>query len=178
MKNNFGIAPFCFCRFHKAGQATTDSIGSRTKKLGKNVAASAAVRVVAVALLALCLNCSPASAQDAGKFTLPYEAHWGRMTLPAGEYSFRLNSEHLASILTVYRGASTVGMIIAQTFHYKAFAQSGLLVMRGPSGNTIRELRLAPTKMVFVYGGSTPKQDPAPEQNEVAQLIPVVQSGK
>jgi hypothetical protein len=28
----------------------------------------------------------------AGKFTLPYEVHWGQAVLPAGEYSIRMNS--------------------------------------------------------------------------------------
>jgi hypothetical protein len=42
-------------------------------------------------LLAICFNAGYANAQTvAGKFTLPFEARWGQATLPAGDYSFRL----------------------------------------------------------------------------------------
>jgi hypothetical protein len=39
-------------------------------------------------LMAACLLGSPAKAQASfqGKFTLPYEVHWGQATLPAGDY--------------------------------------------------------------------------------------------
>ena len=45
-------------------------------------------------LVATCVFIVAANAQPTfvGKFTLPYEVHWGQAVLPAGEYSIRMDS--------------------------------------------------------------------------------------
>ena len=50
--------------------------------------------VVAIAMVAACASASSAFAQAAysGTFTLTQEARWGAANLPAGEYSFVLES--------------------------------------------------------------------------------------
>jgi len=55
---------------------------------------------VGVAALALGALATSGSAQSAyqGKFTLPFETHWGSATLPAGDYTFTM-----ASISSDYR---------------------------------------------------------------------------
>jgi len=47
-----------------------------------------------VAALALGALATSGKAQNAyqGKFTLPFETHWGGATLPAGDYTFVLSS--------------------------------------------------------------------------------------
>jgi hypothetical protein len=49
---------------------------------------------VAVAALALGALATNGNAQNAykGKFTLPFETHWGSATLPAGDYTFVMSS--------------------------------------------------------------------------------------
>ena len=54
-------------------------------------------RIIAIAtfgLIAICTSASSASAQNAfqGKFTLPNEVRWANASLPAGDYSFSLDS--------------------------------------------------------------------------------------
>ena len=50
---------------------------------------------LAFAALALGILASAGNAQNAfqGKFTLPFETYWGGVTLPAGNYSFTLESK-------------------------------------------------------------------------------------
>jgi hypothetical protein len=50
------------------------------------------VTKVGFAALALAALATSGNAQDAltGKFTLPFETHWGSVTLPAGDYTFAL----------------------------------------------------------------------------------------
>ena len=50
------------------------------------------VTKLGIAALALVALAASGNAQDAykGKFTLPFETHWGSVTLPAGDYSFRV----------------------------------------------------------------------------------------
>jgi hypothetical protein len=49
---------------------------------------------IGVAALSLSALAAGGNAQDSfqGKFTLPFETHWGSATLPAGDYSFTLPS--------------------------------------------------------------------------------------
>jgi hypothetical protein len=50
------------------------------------------VTKIGIAALALVALATSGNAQDAltGKFTLPFETHWGTATLPAGDYTFAL----------------------------------------------------------------------------------------
>ena len=43
-----------------------------------------------------------------GKFTLPYEVHWGQAVLPAGEYSIRMDSMAAGAKVTSADGSRTV----------------------------------------------------------------------
>jgi hypothetical protein len=50
--------------------------------------------ITAIALIAVCASATSASAQGAfkGTFTLPDDVKWANATLPAGDYSFMLQS--------------------------------------------------------------------------------------
>jgi hypothetical protein len=53
------------------------------------------IRLALLALAALCLATSLASAQTSGfrgKFTLPFKARWGQVVLPPGNYTFSIAS--------------------------------------------------------------------------------------
>jgi hypothetical protein len=52
------------------------------------------VRLLVIAVLVTCAFATAANAQSSftGKFTLPYEVHWGTVVLPAGDYSITLES--------------------------------------------------------------------------------------
>ena len=51
------------------------------------------VKFLVLVLLTACFGASLANAQVAGgKFTLPFEARWGRSILPPGNYSFTLDT--------------------------------------------------------------------------------------
>ena len=66
-----------------------------------------------VAVLAACTLAGVANAQSAfsGKFTLPYEVHWGRTVLPAGDYTIRMDIGDLRAY--VYSAKSKNRLIAA-----------------------------------------------------------------
>ena len=65
-------------------------------------------------LLAICVNAGFANAQTVGgKFTLPFEAHWGQATLPAGDYSFLLERGPDAKI-QIIRADQAVAFVVHQ----------------------------------------------------------------
>jgi len=58
------------------------------------------VKMLAILALAMCAFTAAANAQSvAGRFTLPYEVHWGTATLPPGEYTITMDSLHSATLV-------------------------------------------------------------------------------
>ncbi len=58
--------------------------------------------IAVLALVALSLAPSPASAQSAhGSFTLPHEVHWQNAVVPAGTYRFSLEPRGPSELLTL-----------------------------------------------------------------------------
>src|ERR1700757_4657866 len=68
-----------------------------------------------VAALFLAGLATAGNAQNAyqGKFTLPFETHWGSATLPAGDYTFTMSSAN--SSYTLYVRGEKVNAIIRAT---------------------------------------------------------------
>jgi hypothetical protein len=133
------------------------------------------LRFLGLAVLAACLNPGRASAQVfQGKFTLPFAARWGQATLPAGDYSFTLDGASGVSMLRVYRGRSGVAMIMAQDQNQNYSGRAELTVVRG----TVRTLNLPTIGVVLEYAPHHPKHLTAPEEREIAQVVPVAATGK
>jgi hypothetical protein len=74
-----------------------------------------------VAALALGALANSGNAQNAyqGKFTLPFETHWGSATLPAGDYTFAMSSASTQYRLYI-RGAQVDAIIMALATDDKA----------------------------------------------------------
>jgi hypothetical protein len=136
---------------------------------------SSLIRFSGLALLAACFVAGHANAQIVqGKFTLPFQARWGRATLPAGDYSFTLESVSPTCMLQVYRGRNTVGMILAQSYDKSYSGHAELTVEQG----TVRSLNLPDLGIILQYAPQHPKHLTAPEERELAQLVPVATAGK
>jgi hypothetical protein len=133
--------------------------------------------------VAAALNPGLASAQVyTGQFTLPFAAHWGMATLPAGDYSFKLDHPTLEGTLELYQGTKAVALIKSQGYHLNDdhTGSSALIVTRDNAGSspTVSALRLAQAGMVFSYMPHRPKHETAPAEKEMAQIIPVGTVGR
>lgn len=136
------------------------------------------VKVVAAALLAVCLNAAHASAQtDSGTFTLPFEAHWGLATLPPGNYSFTLDRTGGRGVLTLRRGLNVVAFIPNQGRQDQTSGRSELIVMRNSQGRFVRELHLPGIGITLRYALHESRRERASER-ETAQVIPVAGAAK
>jgi hypothetical protein len=136
---------------------------------------SSLIRFSGLALLAACFVAGHANAQVfQGKFTLPFSARWGKATLPAGDYSFTLDSVGTTCMLRVYRGRNGVGMIPAQSYDMSNSGHAELTVEEG----TVRTLRLPELGIILQYAPQQPKHITAPEERQLAQLVPVAAGGK
>jgi hypothetical protein len=83
---------------------------------------------VGVAALALGALATSGNAQSVyqGKFTLPFETHWGSVTLPAGDYTFVMSSASSDYRLYI-RGAQVNAIIMATSTEDKAVSDHAQL---------------------------------------------------
>jgi len=126
-------------------------------------------RILAIsvfALAAVCASAIPASAQAAyrGSFTLTHAVRWQNATLPAGDYTFQIESLSLPAKMTV-KGPNGSQFVTAIVVNEKASEQSMLIVENRGSSSAISELRLAAIGRSLRY--AVPK---APKDVELAQV--------
>lgn len=87
-----------------------------------------------------------------GHFTLPVETQWGGVALPAGDYSFTVESRSLPGTVTI-NGEAGKAMIIAaggSSERFKA-SDSVLVLDRYLGRGVVRALYLKPLGMTFYY---------------------------
>jgi hypothetical protein len=67
------------------------------KTMGQSIKA----KLFAAVVLVTCVFTVAAYAQSSfeGKFTLPYEVHWNRAVLPAGEYSIQVDAKGMPTVV-------------------------------------------------------------------------------
>jgi hypothetical protein len=121
--------------------------------------------IAAFALAAIGLSAIPASAQPVckGSFTLSHEVRWQNATLPAGDYTFVMQSLASPSRITL-KGPNGYQFITALVESKTDSNRSMLIVENRGGRSTIAELRLSAIGRSFRY--AVPK---APENAEVAQ---------
>jgi hypothetical protein len=136
---------------------------------------SSLMRLLGLALLSACFVAGYANAQVVrGQFTLPFEARWGQATLPPGDYTFKLETASMTRRLYLFRGIKAVGMIPAQAEDKIYSGHASLSVVQG----AVRTLSLPEIGMVFEYAAPRHKPLTAPEERELAQVVPVSLPGK
>jgi len=127
-----------------------------------------------LALLAACFAAGHANAQVVeGKFTLPFQAELGQATLSAGDYTYRLDNSPLTYTLRVYQGTECVGMFLAESHDEAYSGRAELTVVKG----RVRSLRLPSIGVIVQYTPHHPKHLTAPQERELAQLVPVTLAG-
>ena len=121
--------------------------------------------IAAFAFAAVCASAVPASAQSAckGSFTLSHEVRWQNATLPAGDYTFDMQSVNTPSRMIV-KGPNGSKFIAAVVADENAGEDSMLIVENRATGSYVKELRLSAIGRTFRY--SVPK---APKDVELAQ---------
>jgi hypothetical protein len=125
-----------------------------------------------VAAIALSALAASGKAQNAyqGKFTLPFETHWGGATLPAGDYTFTLPSNS-APYRFYIRGQGTNVIIQANT-------AEGRVVSKGPQLNivditdveTVQTFEAPELGVTFTYW--TPKEKHAEHKEAHQKMAP------
>jgi hypothetical protein len=114
--------------------------------------------VVAVLALGALATCGNAQNAYQGKFTLPFEAHWGSVTLPAGDYTFAMRSASVPYVLQIQGGATNTNtFIMAITADPKVASGHAQLNLVDIAGEQSVETFEAP-ELGLTFSYATPKQ--------------------
>ncbi len=121
-----------------------------------------------VSAIAIGCTSETASAQaPAYKFRLPYEAHWGMVTLPAGNYSVTIDGIGTSARIHIHSGAKTLADIAAQSYDLKSSEKFAVTVVRSSSGNFVRDVTVPELGEVFHFPVKTKGRS---SQEELAHL--------
>ena len=132
----------------------------------------------AVLAISLCAGLASAQVAFRGKFTLPYDVSWQSTVLPAGEYSFTMESP-ARPVRIIVRGMGKAAIIMAQGISLRSTEKaSALTVERRGGKRVVRSLQLAPLSLVLNYQApSIPKEEFARNADSTNQ-IPVSTAGQ
>ena len=135
---------------------------------------------VSVAALALGALATSGKAQNAyqGKFTLPFETHWGGATLPAGDYTFTLASTDSPYRLYIH-GQAGNAIIMASAADKKAVSRHAQLNLVDIADvQNVETFEVPELGLTFSYatpkqkhmGGKEARQKMAPQTTPASQV--------
>ncbi len=139
----------------------------------------AKVCVAALALGALATNGNAQNIYQ-GKFTLPFETHWGNATLPPGDYTFVMSSASSDYRLYI-RGEKVNAIIMAAVADEKAASgQAQLNLVDIADTQTVQTFDAPELGKTFVYSTPTQKHMGRKEAHQKAtpQAAPATQSSE
>jgi hypothetical protein len=139
----------------------------------------AKVSVAALALGALATNGNAQNIYE-GKFTLPFETHWGSATLPAGDYTFVMSSASSNYRLYI-RGEKVNAIIVAAAADEKVVSgHAQLNLVDIADTQTIETLDAPELGKTFIYSTPTQKHMGRKEahQKVTPQSTPATQSSE
>jgi hypothetical protein len=144
---------------------------------------TAKTMLFATVLLATCLSASSANAQSAfdGKFTLPYEAHWGKAVLPAGDYLLSISATENPPTVIIQdaRSGRRVAMVVPSIREDTTGGGSTLLIGYRGAQRVIHSFRVAELGVVFVSDpGLAHGRAVREEEARKTQVVPILQAKK
>jgi hypothetical protein len=139
------------------------------------------VAPLGLALLAGCFTANLASAQEAfkGSFTLPFEARWGTVVLPAGEYSFTLDRGVVGGRVTITtEDRQAAGFVLNQgVYDRQTIDHSELILVRDGGNYTVRALRLEDRGLTLEYSVPMTEGQLITQAPQLLERIPVAMGG-
>ena len=114
-----------------------------------------------VVLFSILAGAAAANAQDAfqGKFQLSSEVRWGTAVLPAGEYSFVMESaQRPVRILICSADCKIQAMAVTRATADAKPGASYLFITENRSGRTVRSMNLPQLRTLLIYEPLTQRE--------------------
>lgn len=137
------------------------------------------VVLLAAVLLAAGLLAQPANAQTGirGKFTLPFETHWGKAVLPPGDYELKFVNGNVGPMVAI-RDAKSLRTVAFESINIRednAEGTSALLIGSRGTQHVVYALKIGELGETFVYERPPAR---AVEEARKTQAVPVVVAKK
>jgi hypothetical protein len=122
-----------------------------------------------------CLLAAAANAQPsfAGKFTLPYEVHWGHAVLPPGDYLIRMNSIDAIAVISSKDGSMSAFTGVP-TIADSNEPDCRLTITSSGDERKVRTLNLPEVKKVVIFAPLTRQEKEALAKAGSIKDVPVV----
>jgi hypothetical protein len=110
-----------------------------------------------------------------GRFSLPYEVHWGHAVLPAGEYLLRFEDLQTRVFVVIQdaKSGKEVAYLAPKT-KSEALGKSALLIADKSNQRVVHSLRLAELGEVFIYEPGLARRAENVREAQIAQTLPIV----
>jgi len=130
--------------------------------------------LLALATLATSLTSAFAKAQAfKGNFTLPFQASWKGLVLPAGNYSFSIDRLAAQCLIVVQREGKTMGLVVVgPVFYNSPSGQSELVAAPGAAMYRIKALRLQ-NVCTIEFQAPESKRPRSNRENELSLVVPI-----
>lgn len=144
----------------------------------RSVKFALAAAFVAASVLALGAHAQMGSrSRFAGQFTLPFEAHWGSVDLPAGHYTFTVENEFggTKQVVHLMNGTRTLGMVMPEqfsTYNPEQINETALLCVRNAGTYSVRAVTM-PEVGVLYYTVPKNKAVQVTKAPELIERVPV-----
>jgi hypothetical protein len=144
----------------------------------KTIRRAIKVRLFAAVLLATCAFAASANAQSFdAKFTLPFDTHWGKNVLPAGDYTISLDSRTNVALVRMADG-KTVGFTPIPIEASSNKGATALLVMVHGNERIVRSLNLPGHGVSLIYTPATSAEREILAKADQVKVVPVMTAGK
>jgi len=136
------------------------------------------IGVLALALLAVCLNTGLARAGAfEGRFTLPVETRWGGATLAPGVYSFVLDNQILRGLVLV-SGTKRTAMVRPGMIDHQHIPGGSVLICERSGGRlVVRSLYIQQLGLLLGYLAPRGERRMMAQAPQLLQRVPIA-SGK
>jgi hypothetical protein len=130
-------------------------------------------------ILATCGFAGTANAQTTlvGSFKLPFQVHWGKSALPAGQYTVSMDG--VGPVATVRSANGKIAFFTP--IPIRAYSEKGaaaLVVMVRGNERIVRSLNLPDRHISLIYQPATEAQRELLAQADHIQAVPVITAGK
>jgi hypothetical protein len=136
------------------------------------------VRLFSVVLLATCAFAPAVIPQTmAANFNLPFEVHWGRNVLPAGEYTISMDSLANVGLVRSANGNTVCFTPVPTKAHSQKGATTLLVMVRG-NEHFVRPLNLPSRGVSLIYAPATSAEREMLAKADQVQTVQVITAGK
>lgn len=112
-----------------------------------------------------------------GKFTLPYQVHWGNGVLEPGDYTITIQSTGIPTIASISKADGDGGIWVVSRVHGEPTNGVNALLAKEKDGQlTVHSLSLADLRMVLIYDPSLARE--SVQEARVSRTVPVMWAKK